>query len=241
LTTIKRGRSLFILDEPTTGLHFADVAQLLDCFDALLDIGHSLVVVEHNLQVIRAADYVIDVGPGAADEGGEVVAMGTPEEIAGSAGSATGRCLAEERGAGFGTREVMIDERGVMNGLLDELLVFHGEASAALGRVYARLAVTEEVAGCELAGRVVGPRCRWAKTLPAVSKMIAVKSGGDEGGLLAEAIVPDPCFWSDEVPMLYDVHVPEKAQTVRVLNNWHSQQAIGCNLWVMCREKNCMS
>ncbi len=93
LTTIKRGRSLFILDEPTTGLHFADVAQLLDCFDALLDIGHSLVVVEHNLQVIRAADYVIDLGPGAADEGGEVVATGTPEEIAGSVRSLTGKWL----------------------------------------------------------------------------------------------------------------------------------------------------
>ncbi|RIK76313.1 MAG: excinuclease ABC subunit A [Planctomycetota bacterium] len=96
LTTIKRGRSLFILDEPTTGLHFADVAQLLDCFDALLDIGHSLVVVEHNLQVIRAADYVIDLGPGAADEGGEVVATGTPEEIAGNERSATGRWLARK-------------------------------------------------------------------------------------------------------------------------------------------------
>jgi excinuclease ABC subunit A len=107
LTTIKRGRSLFILDEPTTGLHFADVAQLLDCFDALLDIGHSLVVVEHNLQVIRAADYVIDLGPGAADEGGEVVATGTPEDVAASAASVTGRCLAGEgaRGAGRGARD----------------------------------------------------------------------------------------------------------------------------------------
>jgi excinuclease ABC subunit A len=107
LTTIKRGRSLFILDEPTTGLHFADVAQLLDCFDALLDIGHSLVVVEHNLQVIRSADYVIDLGPGAADEGGEVVAMGTPEEIAGNEASATGQWLAGggARDPGFGARE----------------------------------------------------------------------------------------------------------------------------------------
>jgi excinuclease ABC subunit A len=94
LTTIKRGRSLFILDEPTTGLHFADVAQLLDCFDALLDIGHSLIVVEHNLQVIRAADHVIDMGPGAANEGGEVVATGTPEEIAANGASLTGKCLA---------------------------------------------------------------------------------------------------------------------------------------------------
>jgi excinuclease ABC subunit A len=89
LTTIKAGRSLFILDEPTTGLHFADVAQLLDCFSALLDIGHTLVVVEHNLQVMRAADHIIDLGPGAADEGGRVVATGTPEEVAANPQSRT--------------------------------------------------------------------------------------------------------------------------------------------------------
>jgi excinuclease ABC subunit A len=83
----KRGRSLFILDEPTTGLHFADVVQLLDCFDALLAVGHSLLVVEHNLQIMKAADYIIDLGPGAADEGGRVVAKGTPEMVARSAGN----------------------------------------------------------------------------------------------------------------------------------------------------------
>jgi hypothetical protein len=101
----------------------------------------------------------------------------------------------------------MIDERGAMSELLDGLWVFHGEATNALGRIYARLAVREDVAGWELTGRVVGPRCRWAKTLPAVSKLVEVKRGGDAGVLLAEAIVPDPCFWSDGVPMLYDVHV----------------------------------
>ena len=78
----KRGRSLFILDEPTTGLHFSDIVQLLDCFDALLAVGHSLIVVEHNLQMMKAADYIIDLGPGAAEEGGQVVAKGTPEIIA---------------------------------------------------------------------------------------------------------------------------------------------------------------
>ena len=91
----KRGRSLFILDEPTTGLHFSDIVQLLDCFDALLAVGHSLIVVEHNLQVIKAADYVIDLGPGASDEGGRVVAKGTPEMIVRSSASITGRYLAE--------------------------------------------------------------------------------------------------------------------------------------------------
>ncbi|MEC9003423.1 MAG: excinuclease ABC subunit UvrA [Planctomycetota bacterium] len=90
-----RNRTLFILDEPTTGLHFSDIVKLLDCFDALLDVGHSLIVVEHNLQLMRAADYIIDLGPGASDEGGQVVATGTPEEIIGNPKSHTGQYLAQ--------------------------------------------------------------------------------------------------------------------------------------------------
>ena len=95
MSSAKRGRCLFILDEPTTGLHFSDVVQLLDCFDALLAVGHSLIVVEHNLQMIKAADYLIDLGPGAADEGGRVVAKGTPEMVARNAESITGRFLGD--------------------------------------------------------------------------------------------------------------------------------------------------
>ncbi len=95
LAARRRGRTLFLLDEPTTGLHFSDIVQLVDCFDALLEVGHSLVVVEHNLQLMKAADWLIDLGPGAADEGGRVVATGTPEEVAECAESATGRVLAE--------------------------------------------------------------------------------------------------------------------------------------------------
>ena len=94
MSRAKRGRCLFILDEPTTGLHFSDVVQLLDCFDALLAVGHSLIVVEHNLQVMKAADYIIDLGPGAADQGGQVVAKGTPEELARCAESVTARFCA---------------------------------------------------------------------------------------------------------------------------------------------------
>ncbi len=93
LSLLKKERTLFILDEPTTGLHFADIVQLLDCFDALIDTGHSLIVVEHNLQMIRAADYVIDLGPGAAERGGTLVAQGTPEEIAEIPASRTGAFL----------------------------------------------------------------------------------------------------------------------------------------------------
>ncbi|MBN2023195.1 MAG: excinuclease ABC subunit UvrA [Pirellulales bacterium] len=98
MSSAKRGRCLFILDEPTTGLHFADIVQLLDCFDALLSVGHSLLVVEHNLQMMKTADYIIDLGPGAADEGGRLVAAGTPERIARTEGSTTGRFLAEALG-----------------------------------------------------------------------------------------------------------------------------------------------
>lgn len=76
------GRTLFVLDEPTTGLHFADVERLIGAFHRLVDQGHTLVIVEHNLDVLRAADHLIDLGPEAAAQGGEVVAIGRPEDIA---------------------------------------------------------------------------------------------------------------------------------------------------------------
>ena len=95
LGTQGRKRTLFILDEPTTGLHFADIVKLQDCFDSLLSVGHSLIIVEHNLQLIKAADYLIDIGPGAAEAGGRVVATGTPEDVAENPDSVTGRFLAK--------------------------------------------------------------------------------------------------------------------------------------------------
>lgn len=78
LASARRKRTLFIMDEPTTGLHFADIVRLIDCFDALIDDGHSLIVVEHHPMLTQAADYVIDLGPGAADQGGRVVSAGPP-------------------------------------------------------------------------------------------------------------------------------------------------------------------
>ncbi len=86
-------RNLFIFDEPTTGLHFDDVAMLLQLFQRLVDRGHSLVVIEHNLEVIKCADWIIDLGPEAGDAGGEVVATGTPEEITKVENSHTGKFL----------------------------------------------------------------------------------------------------------------------------------------------------
>ena len=77
----RRERILFIFDEPTTGLHFHDVEKLLKAFDALLAGGHSLVVVEHNMDVIRAADWIIELGPDAGERGGDLVFAGTPEQL----------------------------------------------------------------------------------------------------------------------------------------------------------------
>lgn len=96
LSRSTRNRTLFLLDEPTTGLHFNDVVQLLDCFNALLTAGHSLIVVEHNLQLMMASDYIIDIGPGPAEAGGRVVRQGTPEVVAECSESITGRYLRRE-------------------------------------------------------------------------------------------------------------------------------------------------
>jgi excinuclease ABC subunit A len=95
LSKIATGRTLYILDEPTTGLHFADVQRLLEVLHRLTDAGNSIVVIEHNLDVIKTADRIIDMGPEGGEEGGIVVAQGTPEEVAGTPGSHTGGFLAE--------------------------------------------------------------------------------------------------------------------------------------------------
>jgi excinuclease ABC subunit A len=87
------GRSLYVLDEPTAGLHFEDVKTLLELLHRLTDLGNTLVIVEHNLDVIKSADYVIDLGPGGGERGGELIAQGSPEMIASIAVSATGHFL----------------------------------------------------------------------------------------------------------------------------------------------------
>jgi excinuclease ABC subunit A len=87
------GRTMYILDEPTTGLHFADVDRLLEVLQRLVDAGNSILVIEHNLEVIKSADWVIDLGPQGGDAGGEVIAEGTPEEVAAAPRSYTGQFL----------------------------------------------------------------------------------------------------------------------------------------------------
>src|SRR5260370_6240152 len=87
------GRTLYILDEPTTGLHFDDVSRLLHLMHGLVDRGNTVVVIEHNLEVIKTADHVIDLGPEGGDEGGRIIATGTPEEIAENKNSPTGQYL----------------------------------------------------------------------------------------------------------------------------------------------------
>jgi len=93
LNTQPEGHTLFIFDEPTTGLHFDDIAKLLKCFEALLNAGQSVLIIEHNLDVIKCADYIIDLGPGGGVNGGKIVAKGSPEEIAANAQSYTGHFL----------------------------------------------------------------------------------------------------------------------------------------------------
>jgi excinuclease ABC subunit A len=97
---------LFIFDEPTTGLHFDDVAMLLQLFQRLVEQGHSIVVIEHNLEVIKCADWIVDLGPEAGDDGGEVVAAGTPDQIAAVEHSHTGKFLRAILGNARGTRAV---------------------------------------------------------------------------------------------------------------------------------------
>ena len=87
------GRTIYILDEPTTGLHFADVHKLLDVLQRLVTLGNTVLVIEHNLDVIKSADYIIDLGPEGGEQGGRVVAAGTPEEVARSRKSHTGQVL----------------------------------------------------------------------------------------------------------------------------------------------------
>lgn len=96
LSIEKAEPTIFVFDEPTTGLHFHDIKQLLKAFDALIERGHTIVIIEHNMDVIKCADYVIDLGPEGGNKGGNVVAYGTPEEVAHCAASYTGQYLAEK-------------------------------------------------------------------------------------------------------------------------------------------------
>ena len=99
------GRTLYILDEPTTGLHFEDVRKLLEVLHHLVDQGNTVVVIEHNLEVIKTADWIIDLGPEGGDDGGRVVATGTPDDVAEVPESYTGQYLQAVLGARKRTRK----------------------------------------------------------------------------------------------------------------------------------------
>jgi excinuclease ABC subunit A len=95
LSKVATGRTLYILDEPTTGLHFADIEKLLEVLQRLVDAGNTVLVIEHNLDVIKQADWIVDLGPEGGEAGGEVIATGTPEEVAAVEESHTGQFLRE--------------------------------------------------------------------------------------------------------------------------------------------------
>jgi excinuclease ABC subunit A len=95
LSKVATGRTLYILDEPTTGLHFADIEKLLEVLQRLADAGNTVLVIEHNLDVIKQADWIVDLGPEGGEAGGEVIATGTPEQVAAVEESYTGQFLRE--------------------------------------------------------------------------------------------------------------------------------------------------
>jgi excinuclease ABC subunit A len=95
LCKVATGRTLYILDEPTTGLHFADIEKLLEVLQRLVDAGNTVLVIEHNLDVIKQADWLVDLGPEGGEAGGEVIASGTPEQVAEIEESYTGQFLRE--------------------------------------------------------------------------------------------------------------------------------------------------
>jgi excinuclease ABC subunit A len=95
LSRVATGRTLYILDEPTTGLHFADIEKLLEVLQRLVDSGNTVLVIEHNLDVIKQSDWVVDLGPEGGEGGGLVIGAGTPEDIADVEASHTGRFLRE--------------------------------------------------------------------------------------------------------------------------------------------------
>jgi excinuclease ABC subunit A len=96
LSKIGTGKTIYILDEPTTGLHFEDVSILLKVLNQLVNKGNTVIVVEHNLDVIKVADYIVDLGPGGGEYGGEIIASGSPEEISNNSKSVTGKYLKKE-------------------------------------------------------------------------------------------------------------------------------------------------
>jgi excinuclease ABC subunit A len=95
LARVSTGDTVYILDEPTTGLHFADIQKLLDVLHRLTDAGNTVIVIEHNLDVIKTADWIVDLGPEGGDAGGHIVAQGTPEEVVKVQGSYTGQFLGQ--------------------------------------------------------------------------------------------------------------------------------------------------
>jgi excinuclease ABC subunit A len=93
LSARETGKTLYILDEPTTGLHFDDIKMLLSVLQSLVDAGNSVVIIEHNLDVVKSADWIIDLGPNGGENGGQIVAQGTPEDVAKNPNSLTGKYL----------------------------------------------------------------------------------------------------------------------------------------------------
>ena len=113
LSKRQTGRTLYLLDEPTTGLHFDDVRKLLEVLHRLTDLGNTIIIIEHNLDIVRNADYVLDMGPEGGERGGQVIAHGTPEQIATVANSYTGQFLARHYTAANAATDLGVPFSGI--------------------------------------------------------------------------------------------------------------------------------
>ena len=109
LSKRQTGKTMYLLDEPTTGLHFDDVKKLLEVLHRLTDLGNTVMIIEHNLDVIRNADWIIDLGPEGGEEGGRIVAQGTPEQVARNKKSYTGQALAGYFANGHEQSSIAVD------------------------------------------------------------------------------------------------------------------------------------
>jgi excinuclease ABC subunit A len=132
LARVSTGDTIYILDEPTTGLHFADIQKLLDVLHRLTDAGNTVIVIEHNLDVIKTADWIVDLGPEGGDEGGYLIAEGSPEDVSQTPGSHTGRYLGRILGVRSQASAVGADSRvGSVGGAAAQQRVDRPPAGAA--------------------------------------------------------------------------------------------------------------
>jgi excinuclease ABC subunit A len=158
LSKRQTGRTLYLLDEPTTGLHFDDVRKLLEVLHRLADLGNSVIIIEHNLDVIRNADWILDLGPEGGEEGGRVVGQGRPEKIAATPGSYTGQFLTRYYASANGKLSAVDPPQDA------------DVATALAGEILPEVALTEDATEPTITGKADAMKARHGKAAAAKPK-----------------------------------------------------------------------